>query len=326
MLRKLLTGKKKIVHKFQDSHEVKKSEPIFATKKTPAKLSMRRTTVLNKMFMTHISELIASGPAGQELSGLGLEITRIKVCQNYHGVNIFWTATAPCDFDYVEEKLASIKDAVRHDLHQMQVMGIVPHLTFVRDHELTYSQELSILFEKADYGDDYQPSYGRSKTMTDFQTQVGMNKEENDNESSVIPMRHDVFGLDHALIMGRVKQAMNKSKQAWTHFEQKQSPPTTSKPFTFNTSFESIREEQKSEKQSKDVLKEFLDKRRIERKIRRKKETELDAKLMLAHEDWINANYARVEDEDEDEDDCNQFENDDGEQFKYYNELDEDDL
>lgn len=294
MLKKLMQGKKKIIYKTEDSFAAPKTETIFTTKKTPTKISSRRTAILNKMFMRHVSDLIASGPIGFELSGLGLEITGIKVCQHYHGLNIFWTATATDDFDLVERKLASITRQLRHELHQMQVMGNVPHLTFVRDYQLTYFEELDIMIEKADYGDNYKPSFGRTKTPKNFRTELENEialKEQTENEvdniSSIPAMRHDVFGLDHALIMGRVKQAMAKSKQAWMNYEQKQSAPNTNTPFSFSTSFESIRQEQMSEKDSGDVLKDFLQKRKLLRKLKRAESAEFNSKIM-DEEEWFS--------------------------------------
>lgn len=277
MLQKLMTGKRKPGFKFGE-HAIPKPEALHPVKKLPSKLSTRRTSVLNKMFMRHVTELIADGPIGYELSGLGLEITQVKVCQNYHGLNIFWTASSP-DLDQVEQKLVSIAKKLRHELHQMQLMGNVPHLSFVRDQQFSYFEQLDSVIEKADYGEDFKPLFTRLRE-TDFELQNEEIKPEFGIHSSIPPMRHDVFGLDHALIMGRVKQAMAKSKQAWKAYEEKQSMPSNAKPFTFNTSFESIREEQVNAKQSEDVLRQFLQKRKLMRKLKRAEAAEFNSKSL----------------------------------------------
>lgn len=278
MLQKLMTGKRKIVHKWGE-HAIQKPEALHMVKKTPTKLSTRRTTVLNKMFMRHVTDLIASGPIGYELNGLGLEITQVKVCQNYHGLNIFWTATGTDDFDHVEQKLLSISRKLRHELHQMQLMGNCPHLTFVRDEKLSYFDALESVIEKADYGDDFKPLMTRLREA-DFELQENKPEQQDSADSTVVPMRHDVFGLDHALIMGRVKQSMAKSKQAWKSYEEKQSNPSNTKPFTFSTSFESIREEHVSAKHSEEMLQEFLQKRKLLRKLKRAEEAEFNSKAL----------------------------------------------
>lgn len=312
MLQKLMTGKRKTVYRFGE-HAMPKPEALHTVKKVPAKLSTRRVTVLNKLFMRHVTELIANGPIGYELSGLGLEITQVKVCQNYHGLNIFWTAKGTYEFDYVEQKLTSINKKLRHELHQMQLMGNIPHLTFVRDEQISYFDELDAVIEKADYGEDYKPLWTRIKE-NDFDVQGEKTKLEDNEDSSTLLMRHDVFGLDHALIMGRVKQKMNKSKQAWKDYNEKQSTPSNAKPFTFNTSFESIREEQVSAKQSEDILKEFLHKRRLLRKLQRAEMAEFNAKALVEE--------AELERQDNDDDFDDQLIEDQDEIEKFYDEHD----
>ncbi|XP_031626025.1 uncharacterized protein LOC116342518 [Contarinia nasturtii] len=274
MLQKLLTGKRKPFSnnfKWVESSTTPKFESINTMQKKTSKMSIRRTSMLNKMFMRHITDIIASGEIGEELCGLGLQITRVEVCLNYQGLNIHWTASETNDLDRVEQKLESIKKRVRHELHQMQLMGKMPHLTFVRDNSLFFLDTLNNVIENADYGDDFKPTLTRIQEQ-DFENQTEANKEL--NESSLPSMRNDVFGIDHALFMGRVKQHMAQSKQAWKRYEETQLNPTTAKPFTFNTSFESIRQEQANEKQTQDVLKEFLLKRKLLRKQKRMEEAE----------------------------------------------------
>lgn len=312
MLHKLMSGKKRPAFKWSDQHAIKKPASIFENSKKPSKITTRRSIVLNKLFMRHVTELIASGPIGYELSGLGLEITRVTVCQNYHGLNIYWTATGTNDFDFVEEKLTSINKRLRHDLHQMQLMGNVPHLTFVRDEQVTYFDALDAAINNADYGEDFEPGFRKPKLKSDFEIQGDVKKEVNDSESSLLPMRHDVFGLDHALIMGRIKQSMAKSKQAWKAFEDKQMHAIPSKPFSFNTSFESIRHEQINEKQSADVLKEFLQKRKLLRKQKRAEQAEFKSQM---EEDC--SNYQNNNDEFEEGDDWTE---DPNEIHKFYDE------
>lgn len=283
MLAKLMTGKRKPKFKWTESLTSQKPKPMFEGKKTPPKVSTRRTIILNKMFMRHITDIIASGPIGYELSGLGLEITRVTVCQQYHGLNIFWTATGTDDFDSVEKKLESIQGNLRHELHQMQVMGNVPHLTFVRDTHLSYFDLLDTAIANADYGEDYAPNDPNSRFKEEFDIHGAAEPSESESESSIPPMRQDVFGVNHAVIMGRIKQSMAKSKQAWKAYDQQLSSPSAPKPFTFSTSFESIRQEQITSKKSEDILNEFLVKRKLLRKQQRAEMAEFNAAMM---EEW----------------------------------------
>lgn len=151
----------------------------------------------------------------------------------------------------------------------MQLMGNIPHITFVRDKEMSYFEELDHLLSTADYGLDHDLNDPKSKLESDFEP--GQNSE-NLASSSLPTMRHDVFGVDHSLIMGRIKQNIAKSKQAWKAYEENKlrSNLVPSKPFTFTTSFESIREESQDKKRSEDILQQFLLKRKETRRMKRK--------------------------------------------------------
>lgn len=194
---------------------------------------------------------------------------QVLVCQNYHGLKVYWTSNTSTDYDSIAEKLERIKKPLRHHLCQMQLMGNIPHITFVRDKETSYFDELDHLLSIADYGEDHDLNDPKSELESDFEP--GQHSK-NLASSSLPPMRHDVFGLDHSLIMGRIKQNIAKSKQAWKAYEENKlrSNLVPSKPFTFTTSFESIRVESQDKKRSEDILQQFLLKRKETRKMKKR--------------------------------------------------------
>lgn len=279
ILKKLMSGKKRPEWKWNNSMGIAKPKELFESKKSPTKITSRRVVVLNKMFMRHVSELIANSESGNELVGLGLEITGVNVCQRYHGLNISWTATGTDDLDYVEQKLAMISRRLRHELSQMQLMGNIPHIRFVRDRELSYFTELDALIAKADYGPDHmQSNTSESDLEKDFQPESEPSGDLKGINSTLPAMRNDVFGLDRSLIIGRIKQHMSKSKQAWKAYEENKlnaenhQMPARSQPFTLNVSFDTIRQEAQNEKQSNEILREFLQKRKLALKVRKTKD------------------------------------------------------
>lgn len=276
MLKKLMIGKRKSKEYFYDSNQsqtLRAKTLVSNTKNVSAKVTTRRATVLSKMFMRHITDLIATSELAKELSGFGLEITGVRICQKYHGLNIFWTATSTEDFDGVQLKLNSMSKSLRHDLSQMQLMGNIPHITFIRDQKLSYYGELDVLISKADYGEDYTPGYRRTRINDDFKSQ----SIEDINNSPLPPMRHDVFGLNHSLIMGHVKQNLAKSRKAWKAYESNELHPLSeTKPFTLTTSFDCIREEAVSEKRSEQILNDYLKQRKLLRKLQRREEQNVD--------------------------------------------------
>lgn len=323
MLAKLLTGKKKPYFTSNDLPSIKNSSPFDGIHQKPTKMTNRRLAVLNKMFMRHVTDIIANGPKGYELNQVGLEITQVKVCQKFHGLNIFWSVSGTDDFESVERNLESIRKDVRHELHQMQLMGNIPHITFVRDYQRSYYDELDARIAQADYGDDYEPTPTKSRVKSDFdiagQVTVGSSEsseDENKVASLMPPMRYDVFGVDHSLIMGRIKQALAKSKQAWKALEGKTTIPPSAPPYTGQTTFESIRVEHTSSKQSADLLKEYLSNRRRLRKQQRKDKIKFDSMLLDEMNDMKYGGDNNNNDED-------WFEDDDEIQ-KFYDELEQD--
>lgn len=283
MLAKLMTGKRKPFYKWGDTTAPKQPTLFEETAPNqPSKIITRRSITLNKMFMRHVTEIMASGPIGYELAQIGLHITQVKVCQQYNGLNIFWTASATDDYDMVEQKLESIKKSLRHQLHQMQVMGNVPHITFVRDRQPSYLDELQETMAKADYGDDFVPTLTKQlndKDEFDIHAESVRQIDEETGEeiikkpSSIPPMRQDVFGVDHARILDRIKQSMAKKKQAWDVFDKKMTNKSDNPvPFTLSTSFESIRKDHEREKKSGELLNEFL----LQRKQMRKEQKQAE--------------------------------------------------
>lgn len=194
---------------------------------------------------------------------------QVLVCQNYHGLKVYWTSNTSTDYDSIAENLERINKPLRHHLCQMQLMGNIPHITFVRDKEMSYFEELNHILSIADYGEDHELNDSKPQLESDFEP--GQNSKIS-TSSPLPPMRHDVFGLDHLLIMGRIKRNIAKSKQAWKAYEENKlrSNIVPSKPFVFTTSFESIREESRDSKRSADILQQFLLKRKETRKMKRK--------------------------------------------------------
>lgn len=279
MLNKLLHGKKKAQYKWNDVAGPTKPKGLLETKGTSKKITSRRVVVLNKLFMRHVTDLIGAGSIGEDLKGLGLVITKVLVCQNYHGLNVFWTTNISTNYDEVQQKLDSINKRLRHELSQMQLMGNIPHITFVKDAQVGYANELDYLLATADYGDDYEPSESKSGIDDDFDPENVQSDALKQINSSLPAMRHDVFGLNHAVIMGRIKQSMAKSKQAWKAYEDGSQQFESSKPYSLTTSFESIRKGAEDEKRSTDILQEFLLKRKLQRKLQRKADSDMSAKL-----------------------------------------------
>lgn len=51
---------------------------------------------------------------------------------DFKGVNVFWIGKGTENDDNIEKLLCSNAGALRHELSQLRVMGVVPKITFVK--------------------------------------------------------------------------------------------------------------------------------------------------------------------------------------------------
>lgn len=218
------------------------------------KNATRRMTVLNKLFMKHITDLMATGEISETILGKGLQVSRVKISQDFAYVNVFWlTSGEPGKDALLEHELQRCAGLLRHELSQLGLMGVVPRIKFVKDKLFTNMHQVEALLKDMDLtaeeenGDDdleakkeeidfltkhaaetlKQEFYGKQSTE-----KVSMDTKESSELSKTqaaaldfnLPeMRHDVLGLDHKGIMLKILTKMRKSKQAWDHHLQQNS-------------------------------------------------------------------------------------------------------
>lgn len=222
ILRKLVTGKEKAKRRwYQDGPSTPKlvtaaslSNPARQGKNAP-----RRVHVLNKLFMKHITDLMSTGETADVLVGRGLQVSHVKVSADFNYVNVFWsttttTATAKSDdstTDELEAVLRLVAGQLRHELSQLRLMGEVPRIQFVRDRHMYSEAHIDALLARADFGPDYEPA-GWAQLRQDLA------QGERTARGALPAMRHDVLGLNQVDIMGKIRQTMVKSRQAWERY------------------------------------------------------------------------------------------------------------
>jgi ribosome-binding factor A len=94
--------------------------------------SARRVSVLNKLFMKHITDLLSTGEYSSEFSGYGIEINRVQISPDYMALNVFWVARNAQNDEIVEKLLKKNAGFLRHELSSLRVMGVVPIIQFVK--------------------------------------------------------------------------------------------------------------------------------------------------------------------------------------------------
>lgn len=250
ILNRLIQGKRP-TKKWHENDQILPSATSLSNDHGASKHISRRITVLNKLFMQHISDMLANGEWSNKIAGFGLEISQVKITSDFHLINVYWTAKNVENSDNLEATLQPIAIRIRHELSQLRLMGEVPRIAFVKDRTLSKLAEVDHLLAMADFGDDFVPT-----TPSNFRAQMIRKDFTETSESSsdlndfqLPPMRHDVLGLNQLDIMNKIKQKMTKNRQAWEKYELQQSA-LTSKPFLIDN--------EKNEIDAKEILAKFL--------------------------------------------------------------------
>lgn len=159
----------------------------------------------------------------------------MKVSPDFNSLNVFWLAQGDENDIKVEQILKSMAGFIRHELSQLRLMGEVPMIFFVKDKHYSKAAEIDILLRRADYGEDFVPTDPTLFMKSDPQLIMKLSDDEKsriyeieqnlDEEEELMqdeelpPMRHDVLGIDHSLIMKKIATSIDKSKKAWETFE-----------------------------------------------------------------------------------------------------------
>ncbi|EDW65600.1 putative ribosome-binding factor A, mitochondrial [Drosophila virilis] len=205
-----------------------------------SKHNTRRMSVLNKLFMTHITDLLATGEAAESILGRGLQVSRVKISSDFSCINVYWLGTGELHNDaQLDANLSRCSGHLRHELSQLRLMGEVPRIKFVRDktgsninsvegilRTLKLSQPADSDTEQQD--GQQQTTYDTAQTAR--QEFYGAAAPSPLATAAMPEMRHDVLGLDHRLIMDKILTKMRKSKSAWEQHQQQSEQPSSAEP------------------------------------------------------------------------------------------------
>ncbi|XP_068620313.1 putative ribosome-binding factor A, mitochondrial [Battus philenor] len=248
---------------------------LTKTKFEPGKRGMRRVAVLNKTFMKYITDIMSTGTVAMNLVGKGIEISKVKVTPDFLTVNVFWVCKGNSTDIETERLLNSIAGPLRHELSTLRVMGEVPYIVFVKDKQEAHIINLDHRLAEADYGEDYTPTEIGHLMKSEFTLDTKLSPEmkakiaqlEDDLpifEDPIPEMTHNVYGLDHALIMNRLLAARTRNKDAWSRL-------TENSPVISYRAPQSKVSEVNTDKQKRQLA-EFIHKRQImENKLRKQK-------------------------------------------------------
>lgn len=314
ILKKLVSGKTK--NKgfwFRDRDPKPMAPKSLSLTNRESKGASRRVVVLNKLFMKYVTDIMATGEVSDVILGHGIEITRVKMSSDFQMLCVYWVATDSKGSDEsLEEKLKRSAGPLRHELSQLKLMGEVPRVTFVKDKHYSQLSEVDRLLAIADYGEDYEPILPQTVQNRAFTPQYRFTVlGSGDVESTLPPMRHDVFALDHAAVMNRIISSMSRTRatgSACDGYIQRDELAPSEVGYVTESMAERAEEQVKIDEE---LLKEFLKKRKIERK----NNTQMN----------VDARELMDEEEDESEDEFNGNSHDYYEDSSYGDDFDRND-
>ncbi|XP_062558438.1 uncharacterized protein LOC134223305 [Armigeres subalbatus] len=236
VLNKLMYGSEKNKRKWfgeRNSKTVFPSPISLASTRGQGQESSRRLTVLNKLFMEHITDLMVTGEYAEELVGYGIQISRVRINTDFHGVNVFWFGKDSTQDMEVGRLLKRVAGGIRHELSQLRLIGQVPKLAFMKDKTYGLGTEVDSVLRHLDFGKDVFTNRTLiGKNEFELQTKLSHEVREEigqlDIETPIfwdepLPnMRHDVLGLNHALIINKIKRSLSKTKAAWVQYSNKE--------------------------------------------------------------------------------------------------------
>ncbi|KAI8035624.1 putative ribosome-binding factor A, mitochondrial [Drosophila gunungcola] len=178
----------------------------------------RRMSVLNKVFMTNITDILANGAVADSIVGHGVQISYVKITSDFTRINVYWLGKDGQANDVIEEKLNRLSGQLQHELAQLHLMGEVPRIRFVHDKTssgLYHVHEVLTKLDQYKYYKSSPNSYTEPKEMVAESCSPATDKAIEWPE-----MRQDFLNLNQSLVMDKILGKMRKFKEAWAHHKQ----------------------------------------------------------------------------------------------------------
>ncbi|XP_011500895.1 PREDICTED: putative ribosome-binding factor A, mitochondrial [Ceratosolen solmsi marchali] len=164
----------------------------------------KRVTILNRIFMRHISDLMATGEVAPNLLDKEIEITKVQVSLDFSRINVYWFSTKNLnDIDMILENAAG---HLQHELSQIQIIGQVPPIIFIKDLKFSTMQEMENHFSNIDLE--------LTSEQTDNDNCLNDQNQSNENEIIVPEMQQNVMGFNQATVMNKIKTSMLKIQKS----------------------------------------------------------------------------------------------------------------
>lgn len=181
--------------------------------KTTASHNNRRMSVLNKLFMTNITDILATGAVADSIVGHGVQISYVKITSDFSRINVYWMGKDGGENQELENTLNRMSGKLQHELSQLHLMGEVPKIKFVRDKTSTGLHQVHEVLSKIDLQHSYSSSNAEVEESDAQSCQTAADEEWPE-------MRQDFLSFNHSLVMDKILGKMRKSKDAWVNHRQ----------------------------------------------------------------------------------------------------------
>lgn len=231
IMKKLMTGSKK--NWYKNTEKIVAVRPGSLSSLTPPKQNnTRRINVLNTVLIKAITEVMSTGEVGAELLENNVEITRVKVAQDFNTVNVYWFSPAKDSLSTIEQLLSENAWEFRSELCSLRVLGNVPHLKFVKDKDHIKGTEILSMLNNLSIDtniDSNDPADGTKSCQENLDTKVEETHEvvhdpsvEDEPLCAIAPclrptefpadMKMDMYGLDYKTMMKSLTDRINQTK------------------------------------------------------------------------------------------------------------------
>lgn len=308
-LHKVMGGKKK---KYYQTVEPTLPNTSYISAKTSIATKItgnpRRSLVLNKLFMKHITDLMATGEYSSQIVGYGIEVNKVSITQDYRDLRVYWIAKNSVDHASIEKTLLLNAGFLRNELSQLRLMGKVPKIVFVKDKSYWQVAEVERRLANADFGEGYEKPK-RIEKLPSFELWTSLNSDvknkleklesasENDVEDDLKfpPMPQNVLGLNHADILKNIKKRTVTSKaehrnqndslveNVWAQWNEfKLNQPVNADPVTYG-----------SQQEQRQAFKDFWQQRQFVKMKQQKKDK--NREMLLIKEDMQDGHLEYLE-------------------------------
>ncbi|XP_016951648.1 putative ribosome-binding factor A, mitochondrial [Drosophila biarmipes] len=174
--------------------------------------NVRRMSVLNKVFMTNITDILATGAVADSIVGQGVQISHVKITSDFSRINVYWMGKDGSTSDVLEETLNRLSGKLQHELSQLHLMGEVPRIKFVRDKTSSGLYQVQEVLAKLDLQHKHSSSRPTGQTESE---EVDAESSQAASDTEWPEMRQDFLSFNQSSVMDKILGKMRKSKDAW---------------------------------------------------------------------------------------------------------------